>query len=119
MISCHLISSFYRFTFNAGSWFVLERWISDVPFQSAYEPGQSDLDVARGANARQTLEMHWNTWVKDSDWPWFVEKGINTVRIPVGFLDFLFCSDAPTDWRLGFHATDWVLSFMWSRSFCA
>jgi len=68
---------------NLGSWFVLERWIVDSPFHSADGPAQSDLDVARGANAKGILERHWDTWITDSDWAWIAERGVNTVRIPV------------------------------------
>ncbi|EMD32256.1 glycoside hydrolase family 5 protein [Gelatoporia subvermispora B] len=70
---------------NLGSWFVLERWIADSPFQSAASPAQSDLDVARGGNAKEILEHHWDTWITDEDWAWLTAQGINTVRIPVGF----------------------------------
>ena len=67
----------------SGSWFVLERWIADSPFQHASQPAQSDLDVARGINAKQVLERHWDTWMTEEDWVWISERGINTVRIPV------------------------------------
>ncbi|OCH93989.1 glycoside hydrolase [Obba rivulosa] len=70
---------------NLGSWFVLERWIVDSPFRSAAAPAQSDLDVARGANAKEILENHWDTWITEEDWAWLAGRGVNTVRIPVGF----------------------------------
>jgi len=66
-----------------GSWFVLERWITDSPFQHASQPAQSDLDVARGTNAKQILEKHWDTWITQEDWAWIAGRGINTLRIPV------------------------------------
>ncbi|EIN08135.1 glycoside hydrolase [Punctularia strigosozonata HHB-11173 SS5] len=70
---------------NLGSWFVLEKWIADSPFRSAASPGSSDLDVARGENARAILEHHWDTWITDVDWAYVASKGINTVRIPIGY----------------------------------
>ena len=69
--------------FSSGSWFVLERWITESPFQHALQPAQSDLDVARGINAKHILERHWDTWITEEDWAWISERGINTVRIPV------------------------------------
>lgn len=78
---------FYRYRkqrgINLGSWFVLERWIADSPFRLAAAPGQSDLDVARGANAQAVLEQHWDTWITEDDWAWIAQRGINTVRLPV------------------------------------
>ncbi|KAH7908898.1 glycoside hydrolase family 5 protein [Hygrophoropsis aurantiaca] len=70
---------------NLGSWFVLERWISETPFRFAAEPGQSDLDVARGSNAKEVLENHWDSWITEDDFKWLSEIGINTVRIPIGY----------------------------------
>ena len=68
---------------NLGSWFVLERWICPQLFQTAAPPGQSDYDVARGKDAKQSLEAHWDGWIKDEDWKWIKAKGFNSVRIPV------------------------------------
>ncbi|KAI0322546.1 glycoside hydrolase [Amylostereum chailletii] len=80
---------FYRYRkqrgVNLGSWFVLERWITDAPYRSAAHPGESDHDVARGENGKKILENHWDEWVKEEDWKWLSERGINTVRIPIGF----------------------------------
>ena len=82
-----ILGSFHAFMYQPGSWFVLERWITDVPFQIAQYPGQSDLDVAKGERARETLEEHWDTWITEEDWVWLAEYGINTVRIPASLRD--------------------------------
>lgn len=66
-----------------GSWFTLERWISDAPFRSAHPPGQSDYDVASSPDAKEILEKHWDTWITNDDWNWLADHGVNTVRIPV------------------------------------
>ncbi|KIJ59987.1 glycoside hydrolase family 5 protein [Hydnomerulius pinastri MD-312] len=70
---------------NLGSWFVLERWIAEAPFRLAAAPGQSDLDVARGSDAKEILERHWDSWITDRDFEWLAAKGINAVRIPIGY----------------------------------
>ncbi|KAG2357817.1 glycoside hydrolase family 5 protein [Suillus spraguei] len=70
---------------NLGSWFVLERWISESPFRGASGSGQSDLDVAKGPHAKQVLEQHWDSWITFSDFEWLAARGINTVRIPIGY----------------------------------
>ncbi|KAF8874323.1 glycoside hydrolase family 5 protein [Gymnopilus junonius] len=71
----------------AGSWFVLERWITDEPFNEAQavSPSQSDLDVAKGNRAKEALERHWDTWINDEDWLEMSKRGINAVRIPIGY----------------------------------
>ena len=68
---------------HAGSWFVLERWIANTPFQHAKAPAQSDLDVALGQNAKEVLEHHWDTWITEEDFAWIAQRGLNSVRIPV------------------------------------
>ncbi|KAH6880300.1 cytoplasmic protein [Coprinopsis sp. MPI-PUGE-AT-0042] len=70
---------------NLGSWFVLERWITESPYREAAGPGQSDLDVAKGRNAKAILEKHWDTWITEKDWSWIAGVGINAVRIPIGY----------------------------------
>ncbi|KAL6306461.1 glycoside hydrolase superfamily [Sparassis latifolia] len=82
-------ADFYRYRkqrgVNLGSWFVLERWITDMPFRFANGPAQSDLDVAQGSRAQEVLEHHWDTWITEQDWAWIAARGINTVRIPIGY----------------------------------
>jgi aryl-phospho-beta-D-glucosidase BglC (GH1 family) len=53
-------------------------------FRESAKPGQSDLDVVKGGNAKSILEEHWDNWIGDEDWKWIQEHGYNSVRIPVG-----------------------------------
>ncbi|KAG5635247.1 hypothetical protein H0H81_011945 [Sphagnurus paluster] len=97
-----------------GSWFVLERWITDNPYRYARPPGQSDLDVARGSNARQTLEAHWDSWVVEQDWAWIAARGLNTVRIPIGY--YHLCGiDASVLAGTAFQDFHSVFSGAWAR----
>ncbi|KAG8965808.1 Glucan 1,3-beta-glucosidase 3 [Tulasnella sp. 419] len=70
---------------NLGSWFSLEPWIVKEPYRCAVGVKASDLDVAKGMNAQETLEEHWDTWIQEEDWEWLAARGINTVRIPIGY----------------------------------
>ncbi|EKM57736.1 glycoside hydrolase family 5 protein [Phanerochaete carnosa HHB-10118-sp] len=82
-------SDFFRYRkqrgVNLGSWFVLERWIAESPFHSATPPGQSDHDVARGPQAKEVLEHHWDTWITEQDFAWIAQRGFNAVRLPIGY----------------------------------
>lgn len=71
---------------NLGSWFVLEKWIAQGPFRNAASPGESDLDIAKGNDAKGILEAHWDGWIGEADWGWIKEKGYNSVRIPVSWV---------------------------------
>ncbi|KAJ7578976.1 glycoside hydrolase family 5 protein [Mycena floridula] len=80
---------FYRYRkqrgVNLGSWFVLERWICAAPFRSAASPAQSDLDVARGQDSKSILEQHMDSWITETDFAWIAQRGLNSVRIPIGY----------------------------------
>lgn len=39
-------------------------------------------DIAK-AGGKEALERHWDNWIGEDDWKWIVEKGFNTVRLPV------------------------------------
>ena len=68
---------------NLGSWFVLEKWITPAPFARAAQPGESDLDIARGADAKEAFEHHWDTFMTEDNWQWIKDHGFNSVRLPV------------------------------------
>ena len=54
---------------NLGSWFVLEGWMAPQSvFREAVKPRQSDMDVAKGKDAKRILEEHWDSWITDEDW---------------------------------------------------
>ncbi|KAG6908319.1 hypothetical protein DXG01_005295 [Tephrocybe rancida] len=113
-----LETSIYRYRkqrgVNFGSWFVLERWITDQPYRFAQAPGQSDLDVARGTNARETLEHHWDNWIVEADWAWVSKRGINAVRIPIGY--YHLCGADPSVLRgTSFEKFALVFSGAWAR----
>ncbi|KAJ7780299.1 glycoside hydrolase family 5 protein [Mycena maculata] len=88
-LSSELDTSIYRFRkqrgVNLGSWFVLERWITDAPFRHAAPPAKSDLDVAKGQHAATIMEAHYDSWITTSDFAWLSDRGFTTVRIPIGY----------------------------------
>ncbi|KAG6873003.1 hypothetical protein C0995_004135 [Termitomyces sp. Mi166 len=84
------------------------------PYRFATAPGQSDLDVARGLNARETLEHHWDNWIVEDDWAWMSERGLNAVRIPIGY--YHLCGNDPSVLHgTAFHDLFSVYSGAWSR----
>lgn len=99
---------------NIGSWFVLERWIAEQPFRCAAAPCQSDLDVAKGAHAKEILENHWDSWISAEDFQWLSAMGINTVRIPIGY--YHLCGVDPSVLRgTDFDGLGPIFSGAWSR----
>lgn len=81
---------------NLGSWFSQEAWICDGPFADAKGSKQSDLDIAKsGPKGKAALERHWDQWITDDDWQWIVDRGFNTVRLPIGYYHLAHPSACP------------------------
>lgn len=78
---------------NLGGWLVLEPWITPSIFQK-YGIGQIvdeyTLCQYDPQNAGATLKAHWDSWVTLGDFQKIAAsgKGINLVRIPVGYWAF-------------------------------
>ncbi|KAG9308207.1 glycoside hydrolase family 5 protein [Chiua virens] len=99
---------------NLGSWFVLEPWITETPFAQAVPPRQSDLDVAKCPRAKEVLERHWDTWITNKDFEWLAIRGINAVRIPIGYYH-LSSLDRTLLVGTDFHGLDDVFEGAWIR----
>ncbi|KAL1407467.1 Glucan 1,3-beta-glucosidase 3 [Vanrija albida] len=70
---------------NLGSWFTTENWLATKLYEGAVNPKGSDYDLARGANPKEAMERHWDTWITEPDWQWIKDRGFNTVRLPIGY----------------------------------
>jgi len=77
---------------SLGGWLVLEPWITPSVFHNyggsvvdEYTLCQKDPD-----NAKAVLQAHWSSWVTLSDFQRIANsgKGINMVRIPIGYWAF-------------------------------
>ncbi|KAJ7751969.1 glycoside hydrolase superfamily [Mycena metata] len=70
-------------------------------FLKAADPKLSEFDIASGWDspkcARQMLEAHWKTFITAQDFFYLASKGINTVRLPIGYwsLGPEFCQSTP------------------------
>lgn len=77
------------FGVNFGSLFVLEKYIYGDLFE---DDSEVELDAVKVLvrkygveGARSRLESHWTQYCRDSDWEWLKSKGVNSVRIPIGY----------------------------------
>lgn len=75
------------FGVNFGSLFVLEKYIYGEMFENG--GGDVELDAIKRCgnndNTKSRLEAHWENYCSDSDWEWLKSKGVNSVRIPIGY----------------------------------
>jgi len=69
---------------NLGGWLVLEKWMTPSLYQGYDAEDEFHLLQKWGKEAEQKLENHRNNFLKEEDFKWIKEYGIDTLRIPVG-----------------------------------
>jgi len=70
---------------NLGGWLVLEKWMTPSLFNDTQATDETTLCVGFGKRAEAHLHQHWSTFITESDFEWLAQRGINAVRIPIGF----------------------------------
>lgn len=71
---------------NLGAWLVLEKWMTPRVFEGLkahdeYTYGQ-ELGVKE---AKARLQAHRDAFITDEDFAWIAARGLNAVRLPVGY----------------------------------
>ena len=74
---------------NLGSWFAIESWMAPGVFDNngcnKGNDGQYMLEKCLGSRAKSVLEKHWSSWITENDFKEMSSRGVNAVRIPVGW----------------------------------
>ncbi|ORY64786.1 glucan 1,3-beta-glucosidase precursor [Pseudomassariella vexata] len=73
---------------NLGGWLVLEPWITPSIFEATPDKvvDEYTLGETLGQDAASTvLQKHWSTWITAEDFTDIASKGLNFVRIPIGY----------------------------------
>ena len=67
---------------NLGGWLVLERWMTPSLF--ADTDARDEYTFMQTPGAREKLREHQKNFIRESDFKWLRDNGIEAVRIPVG-----------------------------------
>lgn len=75
---------------NLGSWFVLEAWMANLPWEQNNcdkngDMGSYLLEKCLGGKAQEVMEQHWKTWIVEDDFVQMSKHGVNLARLPVGW----------------------------------
>ena len=71
---------------NLGGWLVLEKWIKPSLFEGETAEDEYTLCQSWGREkAAARLKQHRETWITAGDFAWMKARGINSVRLPVGY----------------------------------
>ena len=88
---------------NLGGWLVLERWMTPTLF--AGTDARDEFEFMQTDGARQKLRDHQKTFIREEDFRWMRDNGVNAVRIPVGY--WIFDGDGPLRPCIG--RLDWAV----------
>lgn len=78
---------------NLGNWLVLERWMKPALFDGTTANDEHAFCTALGDSAERVMRRHRDTFITESDFRWLAQRGINGIRLPVGY--WLFEPDGP------------------------
>jgi glucan 1,3-beta-glucosidase len=70
---------------NLGGWLVLEKWMVPDVFAGSKAPDEYTLCRELGAQARARLDRHREQFITAADFQWIKKRGLNAVRLPVGY----------------------------------
>ena len=87
---------------NLGGWLVLERWMTPSLF--AGTEAVDEYGFMQTAGAREKLRDHQKNFIREADFKWLRDNGVQAVRIPVGY--WVLDGDAPFVASIG--RLDWA-----------
>ncbi len=68
---------------------MLERWMTPELFAGTDAPDEYSLCPEGSKKIERRLKKHWRTFISKKDINWIKKQGLNAVRIPVGYWNFL------------------------------
>ncbi len=70
---------------NLGAWLVLEKWMVPEVYHGTEVSDEYGLCLTLGSQATGRLERHRETFITTEDFRWIRDRGLNAVRLPVGY----------------------------------
>lgn len=71
---------------NLGGWLILERWMTPAVFEGT--DAADEYTLSQTEKGRKAIKKHRDSFIKEADFIWLKENGINAVRLPVGYWAF-------------------------------
>lgn len=68
---------------NLGGWLVLEKWMTPTLFKGT--DAIDEYAFMQTLGAEEKIEAHRQAFITEEDFRWLADRGINAVRIPVGY----------------------------------
>lgn len=68
---------------NLGGWLILEKWMTPSVFDGG--DAVDEYTFMQAPRAREKLREHQKNFIREEDFKWMQQHGINAIRIPVGY----------------------------------
>lgn len=88
---------------NLGGWLVLEKWMTPGLFKGT--DAVDEYTFMQTPGARDKLRRHQRDFIREEDFKWMRDSGVNAVRIPIGH--WIFEGDGP--FVSGIGRLDWAV----------
>ncbi len=70
---------------NLGGWLVLEKWMVPSVYRGCEASDEYGLSLALGSKAESRLNQHREKFITAEDFKWIKNRGLNAIRLPVGY----------------------------------
>lgn len=88
---------------NLGAWLVLEKWMTPHVFDGLKAHDEYTFGQELGPKeAKARLQAHRDSFITEADFAWIAARGLNAVRLPVGY----WVLDAPPPYISGVDTLD-------------
>ena len=87
---------------NLGGWLIVEKWMTPSLF--ADTDAVDEYTFMQTPGARVKLRSHQKNFIREDDFKWMANNGVQAIRIPVGY--WLFDGDDPYVSCIGY--LDWA-----------
>lgn len=89
---------------NLGGWLVLEKWMTPSLF--AGTDAKDEYTFMQTPGARERLRSHQKNFIREADFKWLRDNGVQAIRIPVGY--WIIDGDEPFASSIG--RLDWAFT---------
>lgn len=96
---------------NIGGWLVIEKWMTPSLFEGM--KARNEFELAKTKQGRQRIKQHHETFITEEDLHWLKDKGIEILRVPVGY--WIFGND--NRYVSAIERLDWLVATSLSHGF--
>lgn len=95
---------------NLGGWLLQEDWMSPLGATDEYSLRRALLNRFSEAEVQELLNFYQDTWIQASDLDNLKSYGMNVVRVPLYWEDFMYTNGTMKPDSITFRKLDWLIN---------